>query len=202
MTLMSRVSEYFNRAAPYYQRRIKNNFLWNYLKSREMKEVLDLLAPNKGENILDLGSGPGIYAEALIGKGCNITCLDFSLAMCRELSKKGIRNFQGCAESFEFKEKFDKIICLGVLEFTESPQLLIANIRKYLKDEGYAVMLIPGESLFGLFYKFLHMLNGIKIKLFLLKYFLAMLRQNGLEPEIVKSIFGYAYIIKAKAYQG
>ena len=67
----------------------------------------------------------------------------------------------------EFKKKFEKIVCAGLLEFVNSSEKVLKNIRKHSKKNCRLVILCPGDNLLAKFYKLYHSTNKINIKLFI-----------------------------------
>jgi 2-polyprenyl-3-methyl-5-hydroxy-6-metoxy-1,4-benzoquinol methylase len=103
-------------------------------------------APNKSLNILDLGCGPGLYAEILVQKGHKVTGVDFSessIEYARESAiKKGlhVNYIQANYLGLELKENsFDLIILiftdLGVL-LPEDRIKIVRLACKLLKPGG------------------------------------------------------------------
>ena len=54
----------------------------------ERELILDMLRPQKGELILDAGSGTGIFTEAFLARGADVVGLDISFAMLRRAAEK------------------------------------------------------------------------------------------------------------------
>ena len=100
---------------------------------------------NSKIKILDLGCGPGLYAEQLAAAGHSVTGVDFSESSIEYASKQAkIKKLDIdyiCEDylAIEFKEKFDLVLLvytdLGVLIPSEREKLL-SNIHKALKPGG------------------------------------------------------------------
>lgn len=96
-------------------------------------------------DILDLGCGPGIYAEKFAEKGHNVTGVDFSensISYARKQAKeKNLEINYICQDYLElnYENKFDLIILIytdfGVLLPNER-EILLENIYKSLKPNG------------------------------------------------------------------
>lgn len=195
---MKNVENYFNNQSSTYESAIRNNFIWGKLKAKEKRIVLSLLSPQKNEYILDAGSGPGIYAEILKNKGCRVTCIDVAPSMIRLVKQKEIEGYALDIENFFFEQKFDKIICLGVLEFVAFPERALCNLARHLKEDGRIVLLIPIRNIPGYNYKMFHYLHGIHIRLFFLNEIKMLLHKTGLEIEKLIELFSLSYIIKIR----
>jgi ubiquinone/menaquinone biosynthesis C-methylase UbiE len=62
----------------------------------ETELILDLLRPDRGERILDAGSGTGIFTREFLARGAKVVGLDISLAMLVYAGKKAVvRQAQG-----------------------------------------------------------------------------------------------------------
>jgi len=102
-------------------------------------------APNEKMNILDLGCGPGLYAEALAMKGHNVTGVDFSRSSVEyakgESAKKNLGITYRRQNYLELDEeaKYDLVILIytdfGVLSPDER-KILLENIYRALKPGG------------------------------------------------------------------
>ena len=77
-----------------------------------------------GANILDIGCGPGVYAQYFSKKGAYITAVDVSQKMIelakKNLSEAGVKDFkllQGDFLKINFDNQFDYIIAIGVFDY-------------------------------------------------------------------------------------
>lgn len=195
---MRNVEKYFNFRSHIYESAIRHNFIWETIKTKEKEIVLSLLSPQKNENILDAGSGPGIYAEILKDKGCRVICIDAASSMIRLVRQKGIEGYVLGIENFFFNLKFDKIICLGVLEFVSFPEKALCNLARHLKRDGCIVLIVPIRSIVGYSYKIIHYFHGIRIRMFSLNEIKLLLSKTGLEIERPVKLFGFSFVIKAR----
>ncbi|MEN8210847.1 MAG: class I SAM-dependent methyltransferase [Thermodesulfobacteriota bacterium] len=109
-----------------------------YCLDLEIKLLLDLLAPVKGQRILDIGCGTGISLEPLLKKGLNLTGIDPSLYMLDIASKKfgdKVALHRGTAEDLPFDDnEFDSAFFFTSLEFTERPGKAIEEACRVAKD--------------------------------------------------------------------
>jgi len=190
--------DYFNRQGISYEERIRRNPVWRFIKNREQKAVFELLSPRKNEKIMDAGSGPGIYAALLKDAGCAVTCVDSSAAMINIAKSKGLISRVCEIESLRLGEKFDKIICLGVLEFAESPAQVLESLRKHLRAKGIVVLLVPSKSFFGSLYRRFHGLHRVNVRLFSKEEIHAMLIECGMELADLRKLFNYTLVVKAR----
>lgn len=99
------------------------------------------------DRILDLGCGSGLFSISMLKSGCNVTSADPSsqcLANLKRLtsnSRLKPRVIQCAPESLPLPDKFfDSIICINLLEFSESPHSVCKEIHRVLKKNGKAVI--------------------------------------------------------------
>lgn len=110
--------------------------------------IKELITGEKEKKLLDLGYGPGIYAELFAEKGFQVTGVDISersINYAKENTLKKGSNIEYCLKSYlemEYSEEFDVIILIycdfGVLNPAER-KLLLKKIYKALKPGGILI---------------------------------------------------------------
>lgn len=99
--------------------------------------VLDLLHPQAGERILDLGCGDGVLTEKLIALGANVVGVDSSPEMISAARARGIDASVMDARSLTFENEFDAVFSNAVLHWVKSdPDAPIAGAYRALKKGG------------------------------------------------------------------
>lgn len=93
-----------------------------------LNEILPLL--KKGETVLDLGSGTGHTARALIKKGFEVRCVDYSDMNIFEETKPIL--YDGVNLPFE-KNSFDTALLITVLHHTPDPIRIIKETSRVAK---------------------------------------------------------------------
>src|SRR5579863_7965144 len=71
--------------------------------------VLDLLAPQPGERILDLGCGDGVLTAKLRSIGCDVLGVDASPAQVEATKKLGVPAQTIDGENLPFENEFDAV---------------------------------------------------------------------------------------------
>ncbi|MBA3008803.1 MAG: class I SAM-dependent methyltransferase [Desulfobacula sp.] len=104
----------------------------------EIKLILDLLDPKKGQRILDIGCGTGISLLPLLEKGLSLTGVDPSPYML-DLADKRLGSqvdlHRGMAEDLPFDDNsFDMALLFTSLEFTDRPAKAIEEACRVAKD--------------------------------------------------------------------
>ncbi|MDD3266609.1 MAG: bifunctional 2-polyprenyl-6-hydroxyphenol methylase/3-demethylubiquinol 3-O-methyltransferase UbiG [Burkholderiales bacterium] len=96
--------------------------------------------------LIDVGCGGGIFAESLAHENANVTAIDLA-PQSIEIAKLHLyeSNLEVNYECIEIGEKakqssesFDVLTCMEMLEHVPSPEYIIAECAKLLKDGGIA----------------------------------------------------------------
>lgn len=138
----------------WYFRSIKENILQNYWHNRRFDEVKRLIEPIKGKS-LDIGSADGVFTKVALDKsgtsgivGIEVlkSSVDWANSHWKKYKKMSFR--VGDAHKLEFKENsFDAVFAFEVLEHVASPDLVLKEIRRVLNKGGYAIFMVPTDSL-------------------------------------------------------
>ena len=102
----------------------------------------ELLAPARGELILDAGTGTGNVAVELLKSGARVVGIDFvesALEMCREKAPQGDFRFGDLTRPLEFETgHFDKVACCCVLHVLDrgAQEFAIGEFFRVLKRGG------------------------------------------------------------------
>ncbi|HJS56116.1 MAG TPA: methyltransferase [Chitinophagaceae bacterium] len=112
----------------------------------------------KGE-ILEIGSGIGNISQLVIEEGYSVTLSDYNEEYCDSLrrmfsQKKNVREIiriDLLDPDFEskyagYKEKFDSVFLLNVIEHIEDDLLAVKNCNHLLKHDGHLILLAPAYS--------------------------------------------------------
>jgi trans-aconitate methyltransferase len=111
------------------------------------KGVVELLAPQPGERILDLGCGTGALTAEIAASGADIRGIDSSEEMISQARKKfPALKFQVLdARELPFRAEFDAIFSNAVLHWIPEPEKVIAGVAKALKPAGRFVAEFGGN---------------------------------------------------------
>lgn len=163
--------------------------------------IHNLITPAKGDKLLDVGCGSGVHMVMFARDVDQIVGLDYSADMLKlaemRLKSAGISNykfFHSNAESLPFDEKsFDCVISIGLLDYVESPKVVIAEFHRILKTNGWIVLTIPKKP--SLFF-FLRSKYGIFIreKIFKLPPIITAVFRNDIENLLTSLSFKIEYI--------
>jgi SAM-dependent methyltransferase len=157
---------------------------------KRFADTVGILGECSGAEILDIGCGPGIYAQYFAKKGANMTAIDISKNMVElargNLSQAGIKNFDiinGDFLAHDFKKEFDYTLAIGLFDY----------ISKYKRDAYFDKLTkITRKSIVATFPKMFVFQMPVRKALFILKnqpvYFytkgmiIKMADRHGLRP--------------------
>lgn len=110
-------------------------------------DVLQWLAPQKGEHILDLGCGTGALAAQIAESGAEVRGIDASSDMISTaLLTHPNLNFEVMdATKLPYKEDFDAIFSNATFHWIENQEALIKGLYKTLKPGGRLVAEFGGK---------------------------------------------------------
>ncbi|MBT8101260.1 MAG: methyltransferase domain-containing protein [Gammaproteobacteria bacterium] len=100
------------------------------------RPVLDLLAPQPGERILDLGCGDGTLTSAMGRLGCDVIGIDASEDMVEAARSAGVEAICGDGASLDFVEEFDAVFSNATLHWIRPPDAPIGGVCRALRPGG------------------------------------------------------------------
>jgi SAM-dependent methyltransferase len=98
--------------------------------------VLELLAPQPGERILDLGCGDGALTARLAAIGCSVVGVDGSEAQVEACRRLGLDARLGDGERLNFDAEFDAVFSNAAIHWMKRPDDVIAGVSRALKAGG------------------------------------------------------------------
>jgi trans-aconitate methyltransferase len=102
--------------------------------------VLELLAPQPGERILDLGCGDGALTAKLVDAGCTVVAVDSSAAQVEAARQRGLDARVMGGEDLPFSDEFDGVFSNAVLHWIRNADSMIAAVFRSLRNvAGMAV---------------------------------------------------------------
>ena len=157
---------------------------WNrWFRPREMQVVMETIDAQPGDEILDVGCGPGAYARQLASRGLHVVATDASRAMVELTRPLVAQALVSDIETLNLGRKFDRVICLGVLDFVADPGWCIANLAAHVEDGGRLVLLVPRRGLAGLHYRVAKFFMGVRVNAFDLQSLDRVVCEHGLVLE-------------------
>jgi SAM-dependent methyltransferase len=100
------------------------------------RPVLELLAPQSGERILDLGCGDGALSLELVGHGGTVVGVDASVAMIGAARARGLDARVVDGRALPFADEFDAVFSNAALHWMDEPERVIAGVWRALRPGG------------------------------------------------------------------
>lgn len=111
-------------------------------------DLIDLLAPQKGEDILDLGCGTGDLAKKLSDFGATVTGVDQSENMIHNAKNKypDIQFIVQDAVNLDYQYEFDAVFSNATLHWVKQPKQALQSIFNGLRHRGRFVAEFGGKG--------------------------------------------------------
>lgn len=121
----------------------KHAFVWE-----KARGLLELLAPQPGELILDLGCGTGQLSSEIAAAGATVVGVDRSPEMIAQARHKFSElQFEVCdARALTFAQEFDAVFSNATLHWIPQADQVIAGVTRALKPDGRFVAEFGGRG--------------------------------------------------------
>jgi len=112
------------------------------------EEVIELLAPQRGERILDVGCGTGHLTSKIAGAGAHVTGIDSSAEMIASArTAYPALDFRVAdATDFTFGELFDAIFSNAMLHWVKRAEDAVVSMSRALRPGGRFVVEFGGRG--------------------------------------------------------
>ena len=108
--------------------------------------VVELLEPQPGECILDLGCGDGALTAKLVDMGCSVVGVDSSAEQIEAARQIGLDAHVMDGHRLTFEDEFDAVFSNAALHWMDHPGEVIAGVRRALKPGGRFVAECGGHG--------------------------------------------------------
>jgi trans-aconitate methyltransferase len=108
--------------------------------------VLQVLAPMRGERILDLGCGDGVLTRRIADLGCEVVGVDSSEAMIKATQALGLEAMVASAYDLDFVSSFDAVFSNAALHWMKDPDRVIGRVARALRPKGRFVAEMGGHG--------------------------------------------------------
>lgn len=108
--------------------------------------VVELLAPQAGERILDLGCGDGVLTREIQDRGCEVVGIDPSPDFIATAKQSGLDARVVDATRMDFRAEFDAVFSNAVLHWIKDADAVIKNVFRALRSGGRFVAEFGGKD--------------------------------------------------------
>lgn len=108
--------------------------------------VLELLAPEPGEHILDLGCGDGVLTERIAAAGAVVIGVDAAPDMVSAARARGLDARVVAGQNLDFDGEFDAVFSNAALHWMRPPEKVLAGVHRALKPGGRFVAEMGGHN--------------------------------------------------------
>lgn len=98
--------------------------------------IVEMLAPIRGERVLDVGCGDGALTERIVERGADVVGIDSSAAMVEAARNNGIDAREIDAEAMPFLEEFDCAISNAAIHWMSDHYAVVRSVWRALKPGG------------------------------------------------------------------
>ena len=161
--------------------------------SKYGEDLIEILNPKLGEEILDLGCGTGDLAEKISAKGAHVTGIDSSKEMIEAARQKypSIDFEIQSATSFSFDKKFDAVFSNAALHWIPEKEKVVKQVYECLKPGGRFVAELGGKGNVG---KIIDALKGALARH-------GFFKQSQIQTWYFPSLSEYASLLEANDFR-
>jgi trans-aconitate methyltransferase len=108
--------------------------------------VVELLSPQPGEKILDLGCGDGALTLKIVTQGSDVVAIDSSPEMVEAARTLGLNAMIMDGETMTFRSEFDAVFSNAALHWMKRPDLVVSAVCQALRPGGRFVGECGGDG--------------------------------------------------------
>ena len=113
-----------------------------------LEDLIDEFGVKQGENVLDIGTGPGVlvpYLRDRLGQNGRVCAFDFSMEMARHAIRKLKNNadtvLRADVHHIPFKDAtFDRAICFAAFPHFNDPQKALREMARSVRPGGTVIV--------------------------------------------------------------
>ena len=108
--------------------------------------VLEWLAPQAGERVLDLGCGDGVLTAELARRGISVLGIDISDSLLKAAADRGVETRHMDGQNLPFDGEFDAVFSNAALHWMSNASAVIEGVFRALKPGGRFVAEFGGHG--------------------------------------------------------
>jgi SAM-dependent methyltransferase len=108
--------------------------------------VLELLDPQPGERILDLGCGDGVLGDRIAAAGAELVAVDAAPDMVAAARARGLDARVMPGQELSFEREFDAVFSNAALHWMQPPEAVLSGVYRALKPGGRFVAEMGGHN--------------------------------------------------------
>jgi trans-aconitate methyltransferase len=108
--------------------------------------VVELLNPQPGERILDLGCGDGALTRKLVELGCEVVGVDSSPQQIEAARTCGLDARLKDCQALDFEREFDAVFSNAALHWMKRPDAVLEGVKRALRPGGRFVAELGGAG--------------------------------------------------------
>ena len=172
---------YYAKIAKKYESHVNGNALLRYFRRKERKSIEHFLhIDSHTKSLIDVGCGSGTWAKYAKERGLKVKAVDANEAMVKALQPLVDEVEVIDLDTWDPKQKFDRVVCAGVLDFVLDPEKAMKTLCQLVAPGGRLVLLVPDSGPFGLYYRMEKALIGVKVNLYSQKWLTEQAQKHGL----------------------
>ena len=110
------------------------------------RSAVELLSPQPGERVLDLGCGDGALTLDLLKCGCDVVAVDSSAEMIEAARHRGLDARVVDGQSLRFTNEFDAVFSNAALHWMTDPESVLDGVYRALKPGGRFIGEFGGDG--------------------------------------------------------
>jgi 2-polyprenyl-3-methyl-5-hydroxy-6-metoxy-1,4-benzoquinol methylase len=177
-----RAFSYYDQGAMHYNENVARGLLVHF-RNRERNAILRFarLSESSGQKVIDVGCGGGFYSREAKRYQHHVSAVDFSPGMVDSVKSYVDAAWVADVETLSCKEKYDIVICSGVLDFVLNPEKAFANLVQLVSPKGRLVLQVPRSGLLGWIYRLEKKFAKMNVNLYSLDWFSVHAQKYGFQ---------------------
>jgi trans-aconitate methyltransferase len=108
--------------------------------------VVELLSPQPGERILDVGCGDGALTRKLVELGCDVVGVDASVEQIEAACRSGLDARVKDCQALDFDHEFDAVFSNAALHWMKKADAVLDGVKRALRPGGRFVAEMGGAG--------------------------------------------------------